>query len=100
MTGNVEGLDRYFIPGEEIEVYDTVSDLVDRAQSLLADADRRESIAARGRERVLREHTFDHRFAEILVRAVPERFGHGGRSADSWLGADVPSAARRSGVTP
>ncbi len=56
-----------FVPGEEIVAYRDLPDLKAQIDRLLADPDRAASIAAAGRARVLREHTFAHRAARLLA---------------------------------
>ena len=58
---------RHFMPGREIVLYSTVSELRDQARALLADEGRRRSLAAAARERALREHTWAHRLEEMLT---------------------------------
>lgn len=57
-----EGLDRFFVPGEELLVAETTADALaalDRTDAEIA------RIADAGRERVLAQHTSDHRAAEF-----------------------------------
>lgn len=56
----------FFRIGEEIECFATVEDAVDVLRGLLRDDARRRKVAAAGRARCLREHTWVHRFREIL----------------------------------
>jgi spore maturation protein CgeB len=55
-----------FVPGEEIVAYRDLPDLKVRIDALLASPARAAAIAAAGRARVLREHTFVHRAARLL----------------------------------
>jgi spore maturation protein CgeB len=61
-----DGLEEFFVPGEEILVAENTSDVIAALDLSDAELDR---IAAAGRDRTLREHTSAHRAAE-LVRAV------------------------------
>lgn len=56
-----EDLEACFEPGVEVLVYTDTESLVRVAREALADPERLAEIARRGRERVLREHTIDHR---------------------------------------
>jgi spore maturation protein CgeB len=59
----LEGL---FEAGEEIIVFDDLGDLRSKAAYYLADPEERHRIAERGRQRVLREHTYENRMKEML----------------------------------
>jgi len=54
--------------GEEIEGWSTLEEMQEKLEFYLAHEDRRASIAQRGRERVVRSHTWDVRFTHILHR--------------------------------
>lgn len=53
----------FFTPGLEIETWRTREELLDKCRHYLADDAKRRSVAAAGRARALREHTWEHRFA-------------------------------------
>jgi hypothetical protein len=53
----------FFTPGVEIETWRTREELRDKCRYYLAHDDERCRIAATGRARALREHTWEHRFA-------------------------------------
>lgn len=55
-----------FVPDEEVIAYRNMSDLKRQIDALLTDPTRAEQIAAAGRARVLRDHTFAHRARRIL----------------------------------
>ncbi len=55
-----------FLPGAEVVVYDRIEDLPRLVWELLAEPARRDAIAAAGRARVLRDHTYDRRWRDIL----------------------------------
>lgn len=55
-----------FVPGEEIVAYRDLPDLKAQIDALLATPARAAAIAAAGRARALREHTFAHRAARLL----------------------------------
>jgi spore maturation protein CgeB len=48
-------------------VYDGTDDLVDQVSYWLSHEDERAAVADAGHQRVLAEHTYDHRFAEIFA---------------------------------
>jgi hypothetical protein len=54
--------------GREIATYRDADECVDRARALLADDDARECMARAGRDRALRDHTWDRRFGELFRR--------------------------------
>jgi spore maturation protein CgeB len=65
------GLEEFFIPGEEILIARSASDTLDAL--MLSDAEIAR-IGARGRERILEEHTSERRAADLLA-AVSIRRG-------------------------
>ncbi|PYP69368.1 MAG: hypothetical protein DMD36_10280 [Gemmatimonadetes bacterium] len=58
---------RHFSADREIVLYRSVPELCDYARALLGDDGLRRSLAARARERALREHTWRHRLEELLT---------------------------------
>lgn len=64
-----DDLNSYFEDGKEIVIAKNESDLIDKLKYYLEHEDEREQIAAAGRERMLREHQWHHRFEEVF-RAV------------------------------
>jgi hypothetical protein len=52
--------------GREIATYRDIDECVDRTRALLADDDARECMARAGRDRALREHTWDRRFGDLF----------------------------------
>jgi spore maturation protein CgeB len=63
------GVERFFVPGEEIATYSTAEELREKALFYLANETARARIARAGRERVCREHTYTNRLAEMLIDA-------------------------------
>ncbi len=57
---------RFFIPGEEAVYWSDVDDLRRKTAYYLAHPEERAPIIQRGRERVARDHTYDHRVEEWL----------------------------------
>jgi spore maturation protein CgeB len=68
LTERVPHLERYFELGREVAVYETTDDLVEQVGHWLAHEDERAAVAEAGYQRVLAEHTYDHRFEEIFRR--------------------------------
>ena len=64
-----DGLDRWFMPGLELETFRTPCELREKAERYLADPAGRTRIAAAGRARVLAEHTYRHRLTKMLTDA-------------------------------
>lgn len=64
----VEGLESCYDINREIGVYTDPDDLVEKVRFYLAHAELRESIAAVGLERTLRDHTFHKRFQMVFQR--------------------------------
>jgi spore maturation protein CgeB len=58
---------RHFLEDEEIALFRTTAELVDKAEWLLAHPAARKAMAVRARERALREHTWRHRLDELLA---------------------------------
>lgn len=67
LTERLAHLDQYFDLGREIAVYDREDDIVDLVAHWLANEEERAAVARAGYERVLAEHTYDHRFAAIFA---------------------------------
>ncbi|MBI3240808.1 MAG: glycosyltransferase [Chloroflexi bacterium] len=63
----VEGLERCYAIGEEMALYADPDDLVEKIRYYLKDEDERETVARRGYERTLTEHTMEKRFQQLLT---------------------------------
>ena len=59
-------LERWFVPGDEVLVFETGADLKRTVEDALQDLPAAERIAAAGRQRLLTKHTYMHRMARIL----------------------------------
>jgi spore maturation protein CgeB len=68
LTERVPHLEEYFEIGAEIAAYSSPDELVEQVRYWLAHPDERAAVADAGYRRVRAEHTYDHRFAEILRR--------------------------------
>lgn len=62
-----------FRAGEEIITFKSVAELRDKIAYYLAHEDERQLIAHKGRERVLSEHTMEHRMTELLIHVFADR---------------------------
>lgn len=62
----VEGLEKLYNIGEEISIYNSPYDLVQKVKFYLQNEDEREHIALHGLERTLREHQMKQRFENIF----------------------------------
>lgn len=59
-------LAEHFVLGEELDTYRTVEELRDKVRFYLSHEDARRRLGERGRARVLAEHTYAHRMAQVL----------------------------------
>ncbi len=64
----VEGLEHCYEIGQEIVVYLDVDDLIRKVKYYLAHDDEHETIANRGYQRTLAEHTYAQRFQSVFAR--------------------------------
>jgi hypothetical protein len=62
-----EGLGELFALGEELETWKTLPELVEKTRYYLDHPDARDRLAARGRQRVLQEHSVRQRIHDMLV---------------------------------
>lgn len=67
-------LPELFEPGKELVTFRDPKDLKDKIAYYLAHPEERFEIAQRGRERVLREHTYGHRLQKMLSIIYSSRF--------------------------
>lgn len=73
MTDYKQSLDGLFETGKEIIVFREKEEIPELAGFYLRNADKRDAVAARGRERVMREHTYGHRLAK-LIQSMKSRY--------------------------
>jgi len=66
ITGGNEYLKEYFSFGKEVVVYSDTNDLINKIEYYLTHDEEREKIRRDGYLRVLKEHTYTRRFAEIF----------------------------------
>jgi spore maturation protein CgeB len=68
LSEDVPHLAQYFQPGREIAIFQGRAELIEQVEYWLSHRDERHAIARAGYERVMREHTYDHRFEAIFER--------------------------------
>jgi spore maturation protein CgeB len=73
MTEWTDGLEQYYMPGQEIAVFKTLDELADQINYYLAHPAERDRIAWAGYERTRAEHTYDQRLAKVLDFAIAQR---------------------------
>jgi hypothetical protein len=61
-----DDLESYFVPGKEIIIVNTVTELIEKTRYYLNNSTERETIAFAARERMLNEHQWHHRFQKIF----------------------------------
>lgn len=59
-------LERYLVPGDEIGTFHDAGDLLESVRHYLDDEGERHRVAEAGHSRVMRDHTYERRFAEIF----------------------------------
>jgi spore maturation protein CgeB len=68
LTEAAPHVERYFEPGREIALFRDDASLVAQVRRLLAAPALRDAMATAGHARVVREHTYEHRLAQLLAR--------------------------------
>ena len=66
LTGGADNLGDYYVDGKEIAIFNGIDDLIAKAKYYVEHDAERESIAAAGYQRTIREHTYEERFKEIF----------------------------------
>jgi hypothetical protein len=69
VTKHVEALPEYYAVGTEVLTYDTLDDLIRTSRWALDHPSETERVREAGYQRVLRDHTYEQRFKEILRSA-------------------------------
>lgn len=91
-------LPEVFVPGEEVATFASSAELRERIAHYLAHPEERAAIAAAGRRRVLAEHTYTARMAQLLERVLgcdyedfllPRARTHGTAALVDAAGADT-----------
>jgi spore maturation protein CgeB len=76
LTDHQEALGEAFEIGEEVIAFDEVEAIPDLVRFYLDNPGTRQTIAERGRKRVLQEHTYKHRLNRIIEQ-MRSRYGSG-----------------------
>ena len=66
LTDNQDVLNDILIIGEEVVVFDTIDDAMEKIEYYIKHEDQRQIIIENGKKRVLRDHTIEQRIEEIL----------------------------------
>lgn len=66
MTGYADNLSDYYRIGEQLAVFDSDADLIEKVRYYLSHEKERQAIAQAGYQRTLQEHTYTRRFSEIF----------------------------------
>jgi len=66
LTSAADGLDRYYVPGKEIAVWNDPRELVEKVHYYLAHDAERKHVKEEGRRRTLAEHTYEQRFRHLF----------------------------------
>lgn len=94
LTEPAEGLDEYFVCGQEIETFDGPDELAEKIARLLKSPENRDRIATAGHRRVSTQHTYEIRLRQLLDRVVTGAPGELDRAAfDRLVEAHRPGAA-------
>lgn len=73
MLEYLEDIEEFFVPGKEIVCFEGHHDLVEKVQYYLTHDEEREAIRQAGRERALRDHTWQNRLQGVFVEMGVER---------------------------
>lgn len=65
------GLERFFLPGDEVVVFSSPEEMLEQANRLLRDSDLANKLATAARQRALAQHTYFHRIAELFQDILP-----------------------------
>jgi spore maturation protein CgeB len=66
LTEYAAGIERFYVPGKEIEVFHDYDELVEKIRHYLAHQDERDAVALAGFDRSRREHTYEQRMQCVL----------------------------------
>jgi len=73
LTESADHLVDYYVPDEEITVFDDIDDLVEKIEYLLAYPEKRDVIAQAGYARTKSEHNYEARFEPLITQALARR---------------------------
>lgn len=71
LTDFREDLPQFYVPGEEVVVYDSPEDLAAKVEYYLEHEEERRRIALKGLYRTMRDHTYTSRLSRLLSLALP-----------------------------
>lgn len=66
ITQNHKGLEQFYVPGKEVEVFDTEEEMQDKVRFYLKNESSRKAIAEAGWARFMKEHTSRNRLGSLL----------------------------------
>lgn len=66
MCQHVEGIEEVFVPEEEIITFKSDDEMIDKIRYYLPRESLRKKIASRAQEKVLKEHTYQHRVQQLV----------------------------------
>ena len=69
MTEHAEDLEKFYLPGKELVLFDGVTELAAKINFFLSNPEERDKVAWAGHLRTRREHTYDLRFKQLLKDA-------------------------------
>jgi len=95
LTEPAQDLERYFLPGKEIETFASREELAGKIRHYLDHPAERDAIAMAGHLRVRREHTYERRFRDLLERAETLRLQRAARPRAAASGPDPLAAFER-----
>jgi len=70
LDNNRPELNKYFDIGREVDVFSSAEDLIKKIDYYIKNAEKREEMARRARERCLKEHTFRNRLEFVLEKTI------------------------------
>jgi spore maturation protein CgeB len=68
LTSRAAGLEQYYELGREVACFESVPELIEKAQFYLAHEEERATIAEAGYRRTRRDHTYERRLNEVFAR--------------------------------
>jgi spore maturation protein CgeB len=76
LSYGVEGLETHFRIGEELVTYDSIGSLIEKVKYYLVHETERSSIADKGYQRALADHTMDMRLKKLIDTIWQQRLGN------------------------
>jgi spore maturation protein CgeB len=81
LTEHAPGIERFYRVGEEIDVFGSAGELLEKIRRYLSDPELRDRVAQAGHGRTRREHTYTRRFTDLLEQAIALKRESGGQLA-------------------